>query len=974
MLNTAFYPLRTVAGHAVPIASTEKGAPDISVLRQSKDAELLHLDYGFKARPFLLSALDDPAYKAFFPSYFRGTNQTIPGAGVVAVPPPPDLPFLGGDSSVSLMALSDNTSQAAAASLEVLLRIRLERKALVGGIVYGGHPFIPAVIRNSGESVSNFGLPREWRLTPSGTSTDNFTSAPNGAFLDSETSVSRQELLSHSGVQFLCCDPTYTDTIVLALSNWPQFFQKIHTSAIEPVEDRLRYGFLVPYLYVFEYREGTRYRPSVPAGLLAARGTAMMTSLSSEIGEDVEFILKHDGQYFPFTPASLTNGPRKYTIPADANFPRASFDECFISAPLMKDKQTTLYLEQAQEFARCLSGVRALAFAIPGSEVTDDLADPGNALRQILPAFHADSQAAAPLSPQRLSDLHISTQVRVRVWEIDPPEGIAPTQVDLGSKYTLLLADNEPATPAEALQRYTRGIVFRRPTSARYLAVEFTNCSTDGARLVVPHFSLVQSAHVAVSARPSRFQQIRSLSFRLAGDTLGEDLSRIGDGGFQFAVEHWAAGERKSVLFRATSLFDLIHAGVGRLQVNARRRAAEYETSAYGPDIDKKMGDNRQNFDDRTSKSLSYGWHRSEMGNQLGWNGDADIGPEQNANAAGKADFVSVSNQETRTHLRYLYPDASQATWTAAALFANLIAGVFRPGDLAAGTNPVIPTYNAGAHQGKQELVTGFERAWAGLTNNELKNLQVTGTTSVVQSPYSLTAIAGDQVQDFVDAVSGGVQIVADAMNGTFDPAAVATTLIDAGNVSGFAALLAAMLVPVPPLGGVLQSVVGGALALNGLTINLSATAAGLGATFGSAPGNLLPVVTQSATAGNQGTVTKQATQSNFSYSQSLATGGDNSRGTVYPIEGLMKRELARAEVPDNQSRVRGAEVMWQGRVTDVVSGAIPLNILLPALATKGAFRTSDESIRVRLGSGVGTGITVDFWFDVTEEMLRDDY
>ncbi len=974
MLNHALYPLRTAVGPAVPIALTEKGRPEISLLVESNNARQLGLHYQFKARPFLLPALDDPEYVSFLPSYFNGQNQTSAGSGVAVVPPPPDLPFPTADPLVSLMVLADGASEVPAASLEVALRIKLARPALIGGIVYGGHPSVPGQLQSSGESTSNFGLPREWRLTPSGVSGDSFGSAPDGLFLDSETSVSRQELLSHSGVQFLNCDPTWTDTLTLTLSNWPQFFQRIHAGAPHSQEGRLRYGFLIPYFYVFEYRERTRYRPNVPMGLLAAHSTAMAMGLSQEIGEDVEFILRQQGEYFPFAPSSLTNGPRKYAIPADSNSPRTAITECFVSGLLAKEKPVVLYLEQAQEFPRCLSGLRVLSFAVPGAKLNEDPAAPGNAAYQILRAFHGDSQPAAHFSPQHLSDLHISTKVRIRVWEIDPPEGIAPTQVDLGSKYTLLLADSEPAAPAEAIQRYARGVLFRRPTSARYLAVELINRSADGARVIVSHLSFVQSAHVAVSARPSRFQRVRSLNFRLVGDTLGEDLSRIADGGFQFAVEHWAAGERKSVLFRAASLFDLIHAGVGRLQVNARRRATEFETSEYGSEINKRMGDIRPNFDERTSKSFSTSWHRSETGGRLQWTGDQDIGPAENVNVDGKFDFVNVSNQETRTHIRYLYPDASQPPWNSAALFANLLAGVFRPADVLTGTNPVIPVYDAGAHQGKQEIVNGFDRAWTGLSNAELKALQVAGTTSVVQSPYSLTAIAGNQVHSFVDAVTGGVQIVADAMNGTFDPAAVAGTLIDAGNVTGFAALLAAMLVPVPPLGGVVQAAVGGALALNGLTINISATAAGAGATFGSAPGNLLPVLTQAATVGNQGTVTRQATQSNFSYGQSLNTGGENSTGSVYPQAGLMKRQVSRAEVPDDQRRVRGAEVVWQDRVTDVVSGAIPLDIVLPALATKGAFRTSDESIRVRLGSGVGTSITVDFWFDVVEELLRDDH
>ena len=65
---------------------------------------------------------------------------------------------------------------------------------------------------------------------------------------------------------------------------------------------------------------------------------------------------------------------------------------------------------------------------------------------------------------------------------------------------------------------------------------------------------------------------------------------------------------------------------------------------------------------------------------------------------------------------------------------------------------------------------------------------------------------------------------------------------------------------------------------------------------------------------------------------------------------------------------------MWQGELVDIITGAIPLNFTLPASASKMHFRTTDDSLRVRFGSGVGKSITVDFWFDITEEVVGDDY
>ena len=64
---------------------------------------------------------------------------------------------------------------------------------------------------------------------------------------------------------------------------------------------------------------------------------------------------------------------------------------------------------------------------------------------------------------------------------------------------------------------------------------------------------------------------------------------------------------------------------------------------------------------------------------------------------------------------------------------------------------------------------------------------------------------------------------------------------------------------------------------------------------------------------------------------------------------------------------------MWQGKLADIITGSIPLNFTLPATAGKAHFRTSDDSLRVRFGSGVGRSLSVDFWFDLTEEIIRDD-
>jgi hypothetical protein len=147
-------------------------------------------------------------------------------------------------------------------------------------------------------------------------------------------------------------------------------------------------------------------------------------------------------------------------------------------------------------------------------------------------------------------------------------------------------------------------------------------------------------------------------------------------------------------------------------------------------------------------------------------------------------------------------------------------------------------------------------------------------------------------------------------------------------------------------------------LITGGGATSVSVSPAGLGVSLGVNP---IPSINNHTTHGSTGTIMKQASEAYHSYSQYLNTGYD---------EGV----VAHAEVPGtDQQRVKGAEVMWQGELVDIITGTIPLNFTLPATAGKMHFRTSDDSLRVRFGSGVGKSISVDFWFDLTEEIIRDD-
>lgn len=230
----------------------------------------------------------------------------------------------------------------------------------------------------------------------------------------------------------------------------------------------------------------------------------------------------------------------------------------------------------------------------------------------------------------------------------------------------------------------------------------------------------------------------------------------------------------------------------------------------------------------------------------------------------------------------------------------------------------------------------------------------VTGSLSVNQSPYGYTVTTGQLLHDFVQLFDGlSPDDVPGMINLLFTLGTVVSSLMP-NSPAGLALLLPT---------------------LNGLNLGLSLTLGGAGLMANPAPGTFLPAVSQNAAIGSQGTIVKQAMKSGYIKSQFLNNSYDEGNGYTRFEEGEMKRIITRREVPNtDKERIKGSEVMWQGELVDIITGAIPLNFTLPATASKMHFRTADDSLRVRFGSGVGKSVAVDFWFDITEEIVRDDY
>ena len=642
----------------------------------------------------------------------------------------------------------------------------------------------------------------------------------------------------------------------------------------------------------------------------------------------------------------------------------------------MKPKENVvLYIEQGEEYDRCVAGLKIFLPFIPEVSLGDDLRKISDGIREFYPDS-PDLAAMAATTPREdlerflrqflkiPKDIDFCEKVGIRVYEIDPLEGVSVLNVPLDSKYATLLAEKEIDELSEiSLALFLEGVKFVRPSNSRFFAIELTNLDKKPGQFVVKGMKLVQSTHVSVHPRAAKTQQVRTLNFRIIGADLAEDYSFLGKEGFNFSIERFVAGERKSVLFRANSLMDLLHTGAAKIFSNARRRAVEFEKSeiypAYENDAVKYWVPGEfevdvgikftPNYEKRYSESRLEGWRRSETGEDV-------EGKERWKGRNRPGQFESFGTQELRTHSQILFPDASLSDWETAAIFANGMSIIYDGGDvinaLLTGNSRdlLLPTYKASSNSNRHELVNGFKKYWRGIDRSTLK---VTGLLSITQSPYGFTVASGRILNDLAQLFNG---------LSPSDVPAMLNLVISLGGILS-------TLMPGTPT-GLLQVLP----MLNGLNLGFSLTAAGAGLIANPAPGTLLPSVSQNASSGSQGSITKQANKTGYAYSQFLNNSYDEGEGYTEIKGGEMKRIITRKEIPGtDRQRVKGAEVMWQGELADIITGSIPLNFTLPATAGKMHFRTSDDSLRVRFGSGVGRSISVDFWFDLTEEVIKDD-
>jgi hypothetical protein len=905
VLRTTLAPLRTTVGRALPIFGA-------TVAARSPDSDVV--DVNIRSRMTLNEIVYDPIYGDLIPqAVYLGTQLApyAPAPGVATMPVPVDLPFDADVPFVSLfgignVAVHDDVSRKLWVDIDFDLGKDFDET--IGGICFGGYPYVPGYVDASGESSANFGLPRELRLS--------WSSYAAQGFVDADDGLTSQEPVSHSGVHILATGPVRAGRLRLRLSDFPRLLISVRPQVTGNVAVTEAWGFAIPYLYLFAYEESTRYRPHVPAGLLAAVETPPSHKLSyfdplpdpggsHYAGTSPDVVLRAaPGLYAVFSAASLFGQRRSLQIAGE------TVDEFFTSTRLQSGAQLRLTIEQSEEEPRCVAAIRL---------------------------SYPDVLFMKNAPPLDLSTLD------VEIYELDPTEGVSPVDPhrDLASdRYTLRLFSKKAVRPSPD------GFVCRllRPSCSRRFAVVFTCPQNDkGRRVALTAIELLQSSHVDVAQRPSRTQTVRALHFRIYGEELAADYARLGDDGFTLSVEHVVAGDRRETLFEARTLLDLLQLPSARLTANRRFEETVHE------EVEEEVITHAGGHDDHRTRTSSDGWARSETGTRpdglaVTWPGAALDGPPPGNG------FTSFSSAESRAQTRQLPPSAA-AIDVALSNAVDTIAtklGVTLPA-FTSTTNDLIADSTADGLSWQTVI-------WPAVLSPA--DASVTGLTI-----YALPPIVGS----LISAIDAATAVLTAAPSGDFDLSAV----------EQFRDALIGLFAGAGPLAwisGVGISVNSGANLSESAGIGV--TVSGGGNYGGSISVNTqVPTVTHNVTVGRTGTIVKQAQATGYSYSQLLTKRLDAASLRVDYDGGLLKRRTKRDVDVDARTtrRSNGAEVYWQGGRMDVVTGTIPLDVTLPGTAGQ-LYRTTDEAVRVRFANGIGESLRVDLRFDVVEDLIRDDY
>ena len=1076
MIKNNFYPLRTIIGSSISI---------IGINPFPKAT--LPFKIEVRNHPNINSAVFDDIFSNFLPEIIKDGVTYYPIEGMNTMPAPDsnifpfdnipaglwnvfknlsDIPFPKTDSVASIFGYQEDDF------IELQLNLQLQNNqelpnhfysgrdrtysffillsdpALIGGMCFNGYPYISSRIENSieGMTVGNFGLPREIRLTPlpsfNGNSIKELTGFQRSQFIDSEFAYTRQEIISHSGLNYLTIDPVKTNAFLLTITDLP-FIPKIidldtrkNNSGVNesPLLVKGYKGFAIPYLWFFEYKEQTKRNARLHSGLLGVKpeyphlpkvdgnnasedilrrafpeweyffkaeeeikenpdNKKIKQILEDEIAklkaepkknrkreeeveeqikklvdelkklkakiESEEPTTKKKGVYWVYTAHSALGQRREFIFPyAMLNYSdetrqlpvirRKKFlTECFVSDLLQPNEKVILYLQQGEEYERCVAGLKALFLLIPGDGATEKVAEMlanlmgvGNNDNQLSNAERTFVEDALAFYVTLPPETNFCEEFQLRIYEVDPAEGISPAAVDLNSNYATLLADITVNDFMDVIfSQLLKGIPFRKTSSAKYFALQFTNTGQKAGQVAIHSLQMIRSANVSVQPRPAKTQQVKVMHYRIIGPELADDFSKLGNEGFNFSIDRVTAGQTKNVLYAAMSLLDLLHTGGARIHSNVRRRAVEFEMSQNFKEgqedeyiIKKYQLDDftRNNEDERNIKS----WRSIESGKNVSWPHSKGI-PTGGQNYK----FETYSGIETRSRTE-LINTLTQDILNALRRLENTL-HIPIPG-LNIINNPSHVIFKVNRDDSASPIWTPFREFEFSLSNSPLPIINGVQTLSL--PPFFneiLSAIA--TLNLFQDPINspGRITESPSPRTNTFDDLFKKLALINGISLGINAGIEVGPLI---------------AFASGGISAGVNS--------------NLI-TANNSSTTGSSGAINQIGQEVKYSLNRSIQEGYDNA----ILGDSEIKRIVTRRELLNRDAeRIRGAEVMWQDKIQDIITGSIPLNFTLPATATKMNFRTADDSLRVRFNSGFSPSVEVDFWFEITEETIKDDY
>ena len=569
-----------------------------------------------------------------------------------------------------------------------------------------------------------------------------------------------------------------------------------------------------------------------------------------------------------------------------------------------------LFFEQAHDQDRCCSGLRIRL--------------PEKLLKGILPRM----------------------PFKMKVYEIDITEGMSPLMINRGAekiKYlTLLYEDTIPISGHQFNCRFIRASL----TTYFLMTIEQVEGSEDKEifqQVALEEIEFIQSAHVSIATKAAHHLLIDSIQYRLIGENIAEDYSRLGDRALSLVIESMTGGQRNQVLFSVNSLLELLETGTSRIYSNTRREEVAV-------DVSKENSETLEgSFDHHSSLVNNENWKRNETGDDVTWDPSLDNQLSALHKLIAKAfakghmgEFENYGSSEVRTHNELIGHEGLGAHAREVRGILNLLfqgTGITFP-EVNFTQNPKLLRRDDQDFNWKKKIWSkGFTTADEDFWIGEVRSLSI---------PPWFAGLSASTLEDFKAMLEN------------------IASVIDHGGLPNFPDMNAFVnfLNAVTPFGLINGLAIGGSFSIQAV--------AGLSVSSSSA--QLLPSMNYNSTSGTSGSISKQGNKTGYSYSQFLTTGQDITKSYTEYDKGVMNRMVKRElnQPGTIKERKRGSEVMWQGKIMDIVTGKITLGISLPATGSN-FYQNADQSIRVKI-SGYSSDIELDVWFEVTEEAIREDY